>query len=164
MRYVFALGVFTVLVAGGQPAYAAKPDCEPFRCAVETAVAARCPCNLGVPAGTVAANHGQYVSCVAKAVRDLAKAGTIPNNCKGKITRCAARSICGKGGFVTCQVPVPGRCDPATGTCVKDKSVACLTDADCTGTRCKIKSSADLCTAADGIVGTSGSCCADCGG
>jgi hypothetical protein len=164
MRLFFALGVFTVLVAGGSRVYAAPPDCEPFRCAVQTAVAAQCPCNLGVPAGTVAANHGQYVSCVAKAVRDLASAGTIPKNCKGKITRCAARSICGKAGFVTCQVPVPGKCDTKAGTCRHNPTVACLTDADCTGTRCKINSSAELCEAGGGIVGTSESCCADCGG
>ena len=93
MRYLFALGVFSVLVAGGSSVYAAQPDCEPFRCAVQSAVAAQCPCNLGVPAGTVAANHGQYVSCVAKAVRDLTNAGTIKNSKARSPTARRARSV-----------------------------------------------------------------------
>ena len=158
MRYVFALGVFTVLVAGGQPAYAAKPDCEPFRCAVETAVAARCPCNLGVPAGTVAANHGQYVSCVAHHVRDAVRNGDVATNCKGAVTRCAARSTCGKkSGFVTC-----ARCD--AGTCTSgvcdDGVTVCTDSSQCPPVlnHCSTKSTAEACEARGGVAGT-GSCC-----
>jgi hypothetical protein len=63
-------------------------DCEPARCAVQAALEAECPC-------TAASNHGRHVSCVAHVVKRLADEGTIPVNCKGKIKRCAARSVCG---------------------------------------------------------------------
>ena len=95
MRYILALGVFASLVVGGQAVYAAQVDCEPARCALQAAIDKACPCSIGVPAGTTAANHGQHVSCVAHQVNMLAKSGMIPKNCKGKITKCAAKSICG---------------------------------------------------------------------
>jgi hypothetical protein len=161
MRYVLMLGVFASVVVGGQAVYA-KVDCEPARCAVQATVDQECPC-LGVPTGTTAANHGQHVSCVAHAVNKLAKSGTIPKNCKGKVTKCAAKSICGKDGFVTCNIPLLGTCDTTTGTCADNAMVTCTSDADCViGTKCKIKSSADLCMMAGGTVGTGTSCCADC--
>jgi hypothetical protein len=96
-------------------------------------------------------------------VRDLARDGTIPKNCKGKITRCAARSICGKEGAVTCLIPRLGTCDPIAGTCVDDPESVCTTDEDCVlDTRCKIKRSAELCLEKGGTVGTSSTCCPDC--
>ena len=162
MRYVWALGVFASFVVGGQAVYAKQVDCEPARCAVQAAVDQACPC-LGVPTGTAAANHGQHVSCVAHTVNMLAKAGTIPKNCKGKVTKCAAKSICGKAGFVTCNIPLLGTYDTTTGTCTDNPMVTCTSDADCViGTNCKIKSSDVLCMMAGGTVGTGTSCCADC--
>jgi len=163
MRYVFAFGVFAVLGVGGQAVFA-QTDCEAARCTVQAALDMQCPCDLGVPGGTVAAtNHGHHVSCVARVVNGLAKTGMIPNNCKGKITRCAARSVCGKTGFVTCHIPVLGTCDTSTGTCVEDTTLMCTSDADCVlGTKCKIKASSDLCMAKGGTVGTSPTCCASC--
>ncbi len=133
----------------------AQTDCEPARCAVQAAINAACDC-------TTATNHGRYVSCVAHVVKQLSIDGTIPINCKGKVKRCAARSTCGKAGFVTCSIPVPGTCDLTTFTCVGNATVACTTDAQCTTSRCKIKSTAEGCTAAGGTVGTSATCCANC--
>jgi hypothetical protein len=130
--------------------------CEAARCAVQAALDQECPCST-------ATNHGKHVSCVAHVVNRLAKDGTVPTNCKGKIKRCAARSICGKPGTVTCQIPQLGTCDTTTGTCVEDATIVCTSDADCViGSRCSTKHSADLCTAAGGSVGAGTSCCADC--
>jgi hypothetical protein len=87
----------------------------------------------------------------------------VPTNCKGKIKRCAARSICGKDGFVTCQIPELGTCDTTTNTCVEDPLIPCTAEGTCVlGTRCKIKHSEDLCLARGGVVGTSPTCCSDC--
>jgi len=133
---------------------AARPDCEPARCAVQAAIAQQCSCET-------ATNHGRYVSCVAHVVKALSHQGLVPTNCKGKVTRCAARSTCGKEGFVTCLIPTD-TCDLTTGFCVEDPTIACLTDVDC-GAKCKVKSSAEGCEARGGVVSTASSCCASCG-
>src|SRR5262249_34866738 len=133
---------------------ASPVDCEPARCALQTALETECPC-------AAATNHGQHVSCVAHVVKRLSDNGTVPPTCKGKIVRCASRSTCGKTGFVTCQLPVAGTCDTTTGTCV-GSAVPCTTDAECTTSRCKIRSSSDSCQIHGGVVGTSSTCCADC--
>jgi hypothetical protein len=94
-------------------------------------------------------------------VKRAAADGTIPINCKGKVVRCDARSTCGKDGFVVCQIPTD-TCDPTTLHCVGDTSVPCTTDLDC-GSRCKVRSSADRCSAQSGLVDeTATSCCAAC--
>ena len=164
-RYWFAVAAVALFGVGGQTASAQAPDCEAARCAVQAALDQNCPC-VGVPTGTAAAkkpNHGRYVSCVAHTVNTLAKAGTIPNNCRGKIKRCAARSICGKAGFVTCHIPQLGTCDTSTGTCAEDSTLLCMSDADCVlGTRCKIAHSDVQCMDKGGTVSTSPTCCADC--
>jgi hypothetical protein len=137
----------------------AKVDCEPARCAAQAAITMRCP------ACDDAENHGRYVSCVARLVRELVADGTVPGNCKGKVVRCAARSTCGKPGFVRCLIPTDTcTVDPLTGigTCGKDPMLACVTDLDC-GAKCKTKSSADRCTRRGGTVGGTGSCCPGCG-
>jgi hypothetical protein len=147
---LLAMVMVTVAAAGGR---AAPVDCEPARCAVQATIAANCPC--------AADNHGRYVSCVAHAVKQAAADGTIPINCKGKVVRCAARSTCGKDGFVVCQIPTDA-CDPTTLHCVGDTSIACTTDLDC-GSKCKIKSSTDRCVALSGVVNeTATNCCAAC--
>jgi hypothetical protein len=147
-----------VLVAGATLAAAEKVDCEPARCAAQSAIAEQCP------ACADAANHGAYVSCVAHVVRGLAANGTIPINCKGKVTRCAAKSICGKPGFVTCHIPTSECIIPTgalTGTCENDPTIICSDDFAC-GTTCKIKSTGDRCLERGGAVGTESSCCANC--
>jgi hypothetical protein len=151
-RYLFGVTVLALVASGGQTARA-QTDCEAARCAVQTAIDQQCPCST-------ATNHGRHVSCVAHVVNQLAKDMTVPTNCKGKITRCAARSICGKTGFVTCQVPT-STCDLTTGTCVDDATIACSTDLDC-GSRCSTKSSAQHCMDVGGTVGAGTTCCAAC--
>jgi len=164
-RYWFVLASVAVLGVGGQTAFAQAPDCDAARCAVQAALDQKCPC-LGVPTGTAAGkkpNHGRYVSCVVHEINRLAKDGTIPNNCRGRIKRCAARSICGKADFVICNIPQLGTCDTSTGTCVDDPTLFCMSDADCVlGTRCKIARSDTQCTDKGGTVGTSATCCSDC--
>src|SRR5215467_2245737 len=154
-RFVAAAAV--VLVCGVMQARA-KQDCEPARCAAQAAIIAQCPsCDD-------ASNHGRFVSCVAHVVKTLVDDGTVPGNCKGAVVRCAARSTCGKPGFVRCLFPTD-TCvvDPATGlgTCGANPALACVTDLDC-GAKCKTKSSSDRCTTRGGIVGGSGTCCASC--
>ncbi len=131
----------------------AQADCEAARCAVQAALGSECSC-------ATATNHGKYVSCVAHVVKRLSDAGTIPINCRGAVKRCAARSVCGKAGFVTCQIPTD-TCDQTTMHCTAQPTLACLVDADC-GTRCKIKRSSDVCLGAGGAVGASSTCCATC--
>ncbi|HLK11941.1 MAG TPA: hypothetical protein VKW76_11210 [Candidatus Binatia bacterium] len=147
------------LLAGGVPGRAAvaATDCEPARCAVQAAIAQNCSC-------ATAPNHGQYVSCVAHQVKALVASGAVPTTCKGAVTRCAAKSVCGKAGFVTCEIPTDACVIPAgatTGTCAANPALTCATSLDC-GAACKIKHDADLCTAVGGTVGTSPTCCASC--
>jgi hypothetical protein len=116
--------------------------------AVRASIASACPC-------TAATNHGQYVSCVNRQIRQAVTSGQLPTNCKGAVTRCAARSTCGKKtGFVTCSTCEPGTC--ANGVC-DDGTTACADSSTCPPvlTHCSTKASADLCS---GVVG-SGSCC-----
>jgi hypothetical protein len=127
---------------------------------VGTAVAACCQCDSS-------GNHGEYVGCVGHAVNTLLRAGCLDRQTKKSLKRCAARSTCGKPGFVTCNIPRYGTCDLATSTCSEGTSTQldglCDTDTDCvTEVKCKIKSSADRCTAIGGTVGTGTSCCPDC--
>src|SRR5262249_1262064 len=115
-----------VLVCGVVQAQA-KEDCEPARCAAQAAIIAQCPsCDA-------ADNHGRYVSCVAHVVKKLVDDGTVPGNCKGKVVSCAARSTCGKPGFVRCLFPTD-TCvvNPATGlaTCENNPAIPCVTDLD----------------------------------
>jgi hypothetical protein len=121
------------------------PDLETVR----DGILASCPCT---------GNHGQYVSCVAHAVREAVTSGTLDVNCKGKVVKCAARSTCGKKeGFVTCTVCVPGTC--TEGLC-DDGTTGCADSTQCPQVvdRCSTKSDAARCEAKGGIVGV-GSCC-----
>jgi hypothetical protein len=131
---------------------AAQDDCEAERCATQATIAGECSCES-------AANHGDYVSCVANAA-----SGLVSEECVGAVVRCAARSTCGKDGAVACLKPKFGPCDRSTGTCRKNPAVSCTTSRDCvSGAKCSIKRSAELCTAHGGTVSASPTCCADCG-
>ena len=88
-------------------------------------------------------NHGLYVKCVKGVASDQAGLGNLPVQCKSSVTKCAAHSICGKPGFVTC----------------------CITSDK--GTKCKTKKDEMHCTDKGGVVsgnGTTGctSCCDAC--
>jgi hypothetical protein len=134
----------------------AQVDCEAARCAAQQAITAECPCD-----NARFSNHGRYVSCVAHVVRRLSQpGGPIPLSCRGRVKRCAARSTCGKEGFVTCLRPVD-TCNLATATCTNAPTVTCATDIDC-GSRCSTKRSAEICQLQGGVPGPSGSCCSAC--
>src|ERR1051326_1296965 len=99
--------------------------------------------------GPCTGNHGQYVSCVARGANDAVRNHELDVNCKGKVTRCAARSTCGKKeGFVTCTICNPGTftvvdgsgtCDDGTTTCVDSSTCPPVVD------RCTITSGATKC-------------------
>lgn len=136
-------GAFLALLSS--PVRVAAQDCDAERCAVT-----ECSCEG-------AANHGDYVSCVAKA------AG-VSEECRGPVVRCAARSTCGKEGAVVCLRPKFGPCDRSTGTCRKDPSTACTSPQDCVSMKCSIKRSAERCTDHGGtVLAGATNCCAPCG-
>jgi hypothetical protein len=103
--------------------------------ATRAAAEAQCDC-----AG--ARSHGKYVACVADAVKEAVRGGTLRKQCSGEVVSCAARSSCGRSGFVTC----------------------CRTDAKGVS-RCSLKRSSDRCKVPKGgsaCVGTFASCCDAC--
>ncbi len=153
----------TVAGRGVAQVPAPTPDCEAIRCQVQDSLAS-CLAN--------ATNHGKCVSCVAHTVKALG----IPTRCRGKVTRCVARSTCGKPNFETCTKVTTGTCDTVAGTCTTGTLAAgltaCTTDADCiVSSKCRVMRSflphetpvpgGDRCTLAGGTPGT-GSCCAPC--
>ncbi len=112
----------------------ACPDAQ-AAAAIEAAIEAQCHC-------LEAANHGAFVRCATRVAKDAVKAGTLPKRCKGAVKHCAARSTCGKPGFVTC----------------------CRTSAS-GKTACSTKSSAALCKPGRkgaACVGQRASCCDAC--
>jgi len=135
---MFLVGAWITMPAARSSAD--PPDCEAARCSVQSSVDACC---------ANAKNHGQFVSCVAHAV----KAAGVPTNCKGKVVRCAARSTCGKEGFSTC-TPT---CDTTTGFCVDDPTLACTTNTDCG--RCHLRPAG---TCPPNTTESTGSCCPTC--
>ena len=146
------------LIATGARAQDTELTCEDARCMFQQQITDACSCET-------ATNHGQYVKCVGRVVRQLTTDNPEFKNCRGKLVRCAARSICGKEGFVTCNRDVTGTCDTTTGYCLDEglTAVACTTDEQCViGTRCSTKRSAETCVEHGGTVGTSPTCCSDC--
>jgi len=136
---------------GGQGGTGHGPgSCSADRCVVEAAIDQACPCDA-------AANHGQYVRCVAREVKQLAADGMLGRSCRGKAVSCAARSACGHADRLTCFVPTD-QCDVATHTCVGAPTVTCTVNLDC-GSQCGVMRSVADCTAAGGTVDTTRSCC-----
>lgn len=144
---------------GGGNGGPASSACEAASSVIQAFVDGTCPCD-GVDdgaGGTVAwKNHGQYVRCVARAVREAARAAGVKRRCGKSLVPCAARSTCGKKRGVTCVVTTGGAC--AGGACGGDPALPCTTDADCATSACGI-TSAERCAELGGTAGT-GSCCA----
>ena len=138
--------------AGGACDFAASSPVQAF-------VDATCPCaGLDDGAGAIVAwkNHGRYVRCVARAVKQAARAAGVKRRCVRDLVPCAAGSTCGRRNAVTCVTAVPGACNG--GVCDGDPGRPCAADVDCATSTCGI-------TTPDGCVdlgGTpaSGSCCA----
>jgi hypothetical protein len=99
--------VATVTAASAMPN---KPDCSAALADVRAAVAAVCDCAAAV-------NHGQYVRCAGRVVKEMVGAGTLVRSCKGAMVRVFAKSACGKPEHVTCCF--------ATRPCRVKKAAAC---------------------------------------
>jgi hypothetical protein len=137
---------FLVLLAAGA-APAANRNCDPDEVAAVRAEAeAQCNCEA-------AANHGEYVDCVAAVARDALRNGTLTRGCKGAVVRCAAQSTCGRPGFVTCCLPPRGDDFLRRGRNGRLNG----------GVRCRPKKSAEACEAQGGTVSSCPSCCDACG-
>src|SRR5947208_1847761 len=122
MRYILVSVVLVFPLARGVFAQPTAPDCEAERCAAQSFIAQNCPSCAD------ASNHGRFVSCVAHQV----KAHVSPR-CRGKAVRCAARSTCGKPGFVTGNIATD-TCDLSAGTpghCVDTPKQSCSPAFDC---------------------------------
>jgi len=156
MRKIASM-LFALLVGMGLGTVASAQEdltCEDYRCLFQQQLDQECSC-------TEKDNHGRYVSCVAHAVNDLVDAG-LPTNCKGKLKRCAARSVCGKQdrGFHTCTTFEYGTCDTTTFLCSHDGVTACAVDTDCViSSRCKTTRRPENC---EGSLDLSPTCCSTC--
>lgn len=112
----------------------ACPD-APAAAAVQAEIDVRCDCRGS-------RSHGAYVSCAMQVAKAALKAGRLTKRCNGTVKSCAARSTCGRPGFVTC----------------------CRTSAK-GATKCSIKRSAALCKPRKGgtaCVSVHPSCCGAC--
>jgi hypothetical protein len=148
--------------AGGQHGHGGHGNggaaCDAASSVIGAFVDSTCPC-AGTDdgnGGTVAwKNHGQYVRCVAHAVRDAVRAAGVKHRCARELVPCAARSSCGRKGAVACVVPVSATC--TAGACSNDPETPCTVDADCATKRCAVTSQSRC----DDLGGTadSGSCC-----
>ena len=110
MRTLLVTAVVSLAVLGAaRPGRAGCAKDDPNGTAVIAArhqVATDCVCDPNDPP---AVNHGQYVKCAA-AIANARTGGdpndpnSLPKSCKGPVKKAAARSTCGKAGFVTCCV------------------------------------------------------------
>ena len=157
-----------MLVFLGVPA-AALADCPPD---IGAALAAQCPCGADSH-GQAWKNHGQYVKCVVQFRNQLRHQGCLDKAAQRTIASCAARSTCGKDGFVLCcfydfsNTCVAGSCDTtvtnAPACCSNDNTAACSVDSDCiTATGPKISHSDTNCTGRGGFDVGTGSACSAC--
>ncbi len=148
---------------------AATVTCTSDADCVAAAVTAACPCDGQTNAAGQAMawkNHGQYTSCVSRARNALRKQGCLTPQAQGKIQSCAARSTCGKTGFVVCcRVTSAGTCTGASpgvpGTCSNDPTMSCNADPDCTVLGRTTIAKASACTGNRYPSGT-GSACSAC--
>ncbi len=139
-----ALAVLGVLLTA-QLAFAGCDKDDPDGTALAAAraqVTADCVCDQSDPP---AVNHGDYVSCAAGVANDRSALppedpNFLPTTCKGAVKKCAAKSACGKPGFVSC----------------------CRDDGN-GGFKCSAKSSAEACTDKGGVADACSSCCDACG-
>ncbi len=128
------------LLSLGLTASGASGACDPTTLATARQ-AAEAACERDGQGCSSSSNHGKYVSCIAGKVKENPAA----KECRGAVVKCAAKSTCGKPGFVTCC-----RTKTKNGTPV---------------TKCSIKNGADHCKAPKGgtaCAGTQSSCCDAC--
>jgi hypothetical protein len=141
---VLGVVVLSMLVATTQHAAAscATDDPDGSKRATARASAEQACTDAGNGCAT-ALNHGAYVSCIAQGANAAVKNGSLPASCKSAVKKCAARSTCGKPGFVACCAANPSGHGKST---------------------CAIKKDAASCTAKSGsCAGHFASCCDACG-
>ena len=160
MRFAASVfAVFCFLTAAPGPVHAEETlSCDEARCLFQEEIDSKCSCEN-------ARNHGQYVKCVGRVIRNLTRDGQISQRCRGKLVRCAARSTCGKADFVTCTIQRLGVCNETSFTCEDfgDEPVACASNADCVRrSKCRTKRTAEKCEARGGLVNESPTCCSSC--
>jgi hypothetical protein len=118
------------------PGTAAAAPCEDQAAldAARAAADAQCGCETSE-------THGQYVRCVNEVAKQRVATGALPKECQSEVTRCAARSICGRSD---------------------DSVTCCRVDGD--DVTCEIQPSAEECEALPGVscVGNAASCCDAC--
>ena len=103
--FISGLVVGSMLLGAGV-VYAKCGDAAGDEDAVKSArsqVATDCNCANPQPNGT----HGDFVKCAADITKtrsslDPMDPNFLPKQCKGIVKKCAAKSTCGKPGFVTC--------------------------------------------------------------
>ena len=143
LRFLVAFSALFLVASQAQAKCGDNVGDEAAVAAARAAANAACDCDSFT-------NHGQYVKCV----KDIAIARTktdpplLPKNCKGSVIKCAAKSTCGKPGFVTCcktsstgkvkcsTKPNASKCTPPSNgsACVSGQSSccdACLLNGDC---------------------------------
>ncbi len=120
---LLASAVLAVLCAWSAPLLA---SCD---LATSVVLSSYCPCDAD--GGAPWRNHGVYVSCVQKNAAAIVRIGGAPVTCRGALTSCAARSVCGRPGAVVCV----------------------------RGGKCSIANSAERCEAKGGTVSTAQGCC-----
>lgn len=133
-RILMVLMAFAPALLHGDVARAACTDAAAVA-AVRELADTQCPC-------AAATRHGRYVKCVAGVTKAAVKAGMLPRRCTGAVVQCAASSICGRAGSVTC----------------------CRTNASGLS-KCSIKPNAGRCAAPKGgaaCAGVASSCCDTC--
>jgi hypothetical protein len=134
---LLALSLLFVVADRGYAGCGDNPGDDAAVAAARAQVATDCSC-AGSP------THGAYVACAATVARDRAQSDPplLPKNCRGAVVKCAAKSTCGKPGFVTC----------------------CRTSSKGT-TKCSTKSDAALCKVpknGSACVSSLSSCCDAC--
>lgn len=148
----------------------ARHSREPVPCPADVAAAveAVCPCDGQAETGEPWKSHGRYVRCVARFRNALRRAGCLAADDLREVSRCAARSTCGKANAVVCCLYDGGTCtDPepgdevADGFCSNDSQRACDTDDDCSLVHARLMQNEDACYAIDGDALT-GSICSAC--
>ena len=127
-------GGVTPALAKGGPCGKQSDDADQVA-AVRAEASEQCDCEG-------ASRHDKYMQCVEKVAKAAAKDGSLREECKGNVMRCASMSTCGRPGFVTC----------------------CRTD-EHGHTMCQIKHGEQDCKAPHGgsaCVGSQSSCCDAC--
>jgi hypothetical protein len=76
------------------------------------------------------ASHGRYLGCVKAATSRLVNTRAMTAACKTVVGRCAARSVCGRTGAVTCLSPAACFIAPSEQDCT-DRGGTPSTAANC---------------------------------